>query len=214
MWSQVNQNPMGWLSSPRSISEPSPCPARAGAAKLSPGRWWAGVRQTGDVGCMAAPIRKSVIRKCHKLQQLDNTTHVVVSASAGRMHYVHRALALRVEPTRPKDSAANARGLALVLRGFALRVWGEPPVLGALHSAPTACGALLARLRRLGAAHCAPGGMHTCSGRLTGPAGRSIRYVSLSFALAVSMHTHYRSLSRGVAPGLRPPPVAEIGSGR
>lgn len=106
------------------------------------------------------------------------------------MHCVHRALALRVEPTRPTGSAANSRGLALVLRGFALRVWGESPVLGARHSAPTACGATLARLRRLGAAHCAPGDMHTCSGRLTGPAGRSIRIVSLPVGLAVSMHTH------------------------
>lgn len=52
---------------------------------------------------------------------------------AGRINFVDRALALRVEPTRPTGSAANSRGLALVLRGFALRVWGESPVLGARH---------------------------------------------------------------------------------
>lgn len=108
--------------------------------------------------------------------------------------------------------AANARGRALVLRGSTLRVWGESPVLGARRSELHRVRAPLALpMKFLEAAHCAPGDMHTCSGRHTCPAGHASRFVSLpgragrlnAFALTIPFARRCP----------RPPGLPQVGEG-
>lgn len=132
-----------------------------------------------------------------------------------------------VEPPSHPSATANARGSALVLRGVSLVLRGVSLVrrghtvgLGARHSARSPGCASLASLRPcLGAAQSAsgcgtcPAGIRTCpAGIRTCPAGPISRFVLSPCCPCVSMHAHYRSLSRGFAPGLMASPNTDTGA--